>query len=102
MNLRGKCMNKNCPAYNQHGYAMKKFGKFHLNEEIYTSECVSCKAPLEDVNNIFFYYCQWEGSGKLEAVKGIKKFSGKADDPRGYTYFAEGDPVKWNFLNIDV
>ncbi len=81
---------------------MKKFGKFNINQEINDSQCAICKQELENVDNAYFYLCEWVGEGKIDGQKGKVQISGKADDQEKYTFFKEGSNVNWNFLNLEV
>ena len=70
--------------------------------EVCTTLCGECKKKLKNVDNVYFYLCEWKAHGQKLGEEDDITFCGEADDPDKFVFFEEGNNSKWQFLNIEV
>lgn len=98
--LKGRCQNKNCPAYNDVIYINKGFGTFDMARTCFTSKCPQCLYVSKNLLNCCFWCASYEWSGCLKT--GEKRTGKGTAGHEKYKSFKEGENVEWAYLEISV
>ena len=98
--LKGRCQNKQCPAYNDVIYINKGFGTFDMARTCFTSKCPQCLYVSKNLLNCCFWRASYEWTGCLKT--GEKRTGKGTAGYEKYKSFKEGENVEWAYLEISV
>lgn len=101
LNLKGKCVNKECIANQQVVWIQKGMGTFDIGEQAYISICPICKKTAENVNNLGFWDCIYSVQGfQIEEKKKVEIMNQIAIKEKFTTFDESKSLAKWSFLRI--
>ncbi len=71
LNLRGRCYNLKCHAYQKKVWIKKGFGDFNIMQEILNCSCPSCEkaVPYETITTIIFFKAKATAEGQISENK---------------------------------
>lgn len=107
LNLKGKCLNKDCIAYEKPVWISKGYGTFNIAKERFFNKCTCCNQKInsDTIKSLGYMMCKITLEGGKADTSEEECFSEVKEERTGiFVKFRDYDEdiLRWDFLEAKV